>query len=57
MWCNYIIKARLKKLGTLIDDFDLLIGTTAITYQIIMLTNNTNHLSRISNIQLEDGTK
>ena len=28
-----IEKSRLKKLGTLIDDFDLLIGTTAITYQ------------------------
>lgn len=52
-----IEKSRLRKSAILIDDFDLLIGATATTYQMVMVTNNTNHFSRISNIQLEDWTK
>jgi tRNA(fMet)-specific endonuclease VapC len=31
-------KARLQKSGTLIDDFDLLIGVTSITHKLIMVT-------------------
>jgi tRNA(fMet)-specific endonuclease VapC len=40
-------KARLRKLGTIIDDFDLLIGSTGVAYNFTVVTNNTNHLSRI----------
>lgn len=47
-------KARLRKAGTLIDDFDLLIGCTAIVNDMILVTNNTKHFKRINNIQLED---
>lgn len=47
-------KARLRRLGTLIDDFDLLIGCTAIENDMILVTNNTKHFQRIINIQLED---
>ncbi len=50
-------KARLRKNGTLIDDFDLLIGATAVQHNLIMVTNNTKHFERISNIELEDWTK
>ncbi|MCB0854891.1 MAG: type II toxin-antitoxin system VapC family toxin [Bacteroidetes bacterium] len=50
-------KSRLRKLGQLIDDFDLLIGATAIENDLILVTNNTRHFSRIENIQLEDWTK
>ena len=50
-------KARLKKSGKPIDDFDLLIGTTAVTHNLIMVTNNTEHFTRIKGIQLEDWTK
>ena len=49
-------KARLQKIGTPIDDFDLLIGVTSITHKLIMVTNNTNHFKRISGIKLEDWT-
>ncbi|EHQ29381.1 type II toxin-antitoxin system VapC family toxin [Mucilaginibacter paludis] len=49
-------KARLKKEGKPIDDFDLLIGTTAIFNDMIMVTNNLNHFNRIANITLEDWT-
>ncbi len=34
-------KARLRKAGTSIDDFDLLIGVTSVTHHLTMVTNNT----------------
>lgn len=50
-------KVRLRKRGMLIDDFDLLIAATAIAHDLIMVTNNTNHLSRMQSIIIEDWIK
>ncbi len=50
-------KARLRKLGTPIDDFDLLIGVTSVQHDLIMVTNNAKHFERIDGIKLEDWTK
>ena len=50
-------KAKLKKAGNIIDDFDLLIGATSISFELFMVTNNTNHFDRLHNIKLEDWTK
>lgn len=50
-------KAILKKEGKLIDDFDLLIGSTAVACNLIMVTENTKHLSRIPNICIENWIK
>ena len=50
-------KARLRKEGTPIDDFDLLIGVTSITHNLIMVTNNTSHFKRIKGIKLADWTQ
>lgn len=50
-------KARLRKAGTPIDDFDLLIGVTSVTHNLTMVTNNTNHFNRIKGIALEDWTQ
>lgn len=50
-------KARLRKAGTAIDDFDLLIGSTSVTHNLTMVTNNTDHFKRIKGIDLEDWTK
>ncbi len=49
-------KARLRKRGDLIDDFDLLIGATAIANELIMVTNNTKHFVRMDGMILEDWT-
>jgi len=49
-------KTRLKKQGDLIDDFDLLIGATAIANGLIMVTNNIKHFTRMNNMILEDWT-
>lgn len=50
-------KGRLRKAGTLIDDFDLLIGCTTITNDLTLVTNNTKHFARLQNLKLEDWTK
>ena len=50
-------KSRLRKAGNPLDDFDLLIGVTAVAHNLIMVTNNTEHFKRIKGINLEDWTK
>lgn len=47
-------KARLKKTGMLIDDFDLLIGSGAIANNMTLVTRNIKHLKRITNIKVEN---
>ncbi len=47
-------KARLERLGSTIDDFDLLIGVTAVTNEMILVTNNETHFSRIDKIKIEN---
>jgi len=47
-------KVRLRKKGEMISDFDLLIGTTAIANDLIMVTENTSELGRISKIKIEN---
>ena len=49
-------KARLRKQGLLIDDFDILIGATAIANDMVMVTNNVAHLNRLNDIIIEDWT-
>lgn len=49
-------KTRLRTLGTLIDDFDLLIDATAVVNRLVMVTNSINHFKRIKNIDIEDWT-
>lgn len=44
---------RLRKLGIGIEDFDLLIGCTSVSKNLIMVTNNVRHYSRIEGIQIE----
>ena len=49
-----IEKTRLRKAGSMISDFDLLIGCTAIEKDLIMVTENTREFERISNIVIEN---
>ncbi|HSP13002.1 MAG TPA: type II toxin-antitoxin system VapC family toxin [Salegentibacter sp.] len=50
-------KVRLRKKGKMISDFDLLIGTTAVANNLIMVTENLKEFKRISNISLENWVK
>ena len=47
-------KVRLRKSGTMISDFDLLIGCTAVQKELIMATENQREFERISNIKIEN---
>jgi tRNA(fMet)-specific endonuclease VapC len=48
------IKAKLRRDGKLIEDFDLLIAATALAHDLILVTNNLEHFERIENLQIED---
>ncbi len=47
-------KARLRKEGNIIDDFDLLIGSTAIANDMVLVTNNEKHFNRLYNLKIEN---
>lgn len=47
-------KVRLEKIGLPIDNFDLLIGATALAHNMTLVTNNTRHFERLSGIKLEN---
>lgn len=47
-------KVKLRKNGTMISDFDLLIGSTAISNELIMVTENVKEFERISDIEIEN---
>lgn len=47
-------KAKLRKSGKLIDDFDLLIGATAVANNLILVTENEKHLKRISKVKIQN---
>jgi tRNA(fMet)-specific endonuclease VapC len=47
-------KARLRKTGNPIDDFDLLIGATAISNNLILVTRNVSDFERLEGIQIEN---
>lgn len=47
-------RAELEFKGQRIDDFDLLIGSTAVCHGLIIVTHNSKHFSRIPDIVTED---
>lgn len=49
-------KAELRRKGLLIDDFDLLIGCTAIEHGLILVSDNTKHFDRLP-IKIENWVK
>jgi tRNA(fMet)-specific endonuclease VapC len=46
--------ARLRAIGKVISDFNLLIGCTAVEKELIMLTENLDEFKRISSVQIEN---
>lgn len=49
-------KSRLKTKGRILDDFDLLIGATAIFNNLTLVTRNISDFDRMDGIQIEDWT-
>ena len=50
-------KAEMRRRGTMIEDFDLFIGTTAVALNMIMVSENIKHLERIQGIHIENWIK
>lgn len=48
------IRVELEEKGKRIDDFDLLIGATAIKNDMVLVTDNIKHLERLPNIKIEN---
>lgn len=48
------IKATLKQQGQIILDADLMIASIALAYELILVTNNTKHFSRITDLTTEN---
>ena len=48
------IYSDLKKSGNLIDDIDILIAGIALSNNLIMITDNTDHFKRISGLKVEN---
>lgn len=46
-------RARLEKLGTPVADFDLLIAVSAVYHDMVLVTNNTKHHTRVADLRLE----
>jgi tRNA(fMet)-specific endonuclease VapC len=49
-------KAKLRKEGKIVDDLDLFIGATAISNDMVLVTNNERHFSRLTDIKIENWT-
>lgn len=49
-------KIRLEKAGNIIEDFDLMIGATGVTGDLIVVTHNIKHFKRIKGLEYEDWT-
>ena len=47
-------KARIRKKGLPLDDFDLLIGSTAISNNLILVTRNVSDFERLEGIEIEN---
>jgi len=51
------LKAELRKNGTLVDDFDLLVGATALTIGYCVVTNNERHYAKIPGLKVVSWSK
>lgn len=52
-----IEKSRLRKKGKTVDDFELLIGASAVSNNMILVTNNIKHFENIDDIKIENWIK
>lgn len=51
------LKTTLQKKGTAIEDFDLLIGSTALYLNYTLVSNNEKHFHKIPDLKIENWTK
>ena len=55
VWKEFAVqKAFLRKKGQLIEDADIIIGTTAIVNNMVIVTENVKHIGRLNGIVVEN---
>lgn len=52
-----MLKVKLESAGTPLDDFDLILAATALSHNLILVTNNERHFSRIEGLKIENWSK
>ncbi|PIP39084.1 MAG: VapC toxin family PIN domain ribonuclease [Desulfobacterales bacterium CG23_combo_of_CG06-09_8_20_14_all_51_8] len=52
-----LLKSNLEKTGTPLDDFDLVLAATALSHNLILVTNNTKHFQRINGLKIENWSR
>lgn len=52
-----MLKVKLESAGTPLDDFDLILAATALSHNLILVTNNESHFSRIEGLKIENWSK
>ena len=48
------IKSRLEMRGSIIEDMDILIAATALSHNLILVTNNVKHFKKIKDLRMEN---
>ena len=51
------LKSKLEKQGLPLDDFDLILGATAMAHNLKLVTNNDRHFNRIPGLSTENWTR
>ena len=51
-----IYKSKLEKVGTPLDDFDLVLASCALAHNLTIVTNNARHFERIEGLKLTNWT-
>ena len=49
-----MLKSKLEAKGQPADDFDLVIASTALAHNLILVTNNTRHFQKVEGLRLEN---
>jgi predicted nucleic acid-binding protein len=52
-----MLKAKLEATGMPLDDFDLILAATALSHNLILVTNNERHFERIDGLKIENWSK
>ena len=52
-----MLKAKLEATGMPLDDFDLILAATALSHNLILVTNNERHFKRIDGLKIENWSK
>lgn len=57
LWTYAKVKTDLRHTGNMIDEFDMMIGATALHHKMIMVTENVKHLNHIKDLEIENWIK